>query len=78
MRGDDSPLGPLSALDTVGLDLVNMVLQTMNAAGVPGFNYQAISAFLKPCLDQGKLGVKTGKGFYEYPNPAFRRADFLK
>ncbi len=78
MRGDDSPLGPLSALDAVGLDLVNMVLQTMNAAGVPGFNYQAISAFLKPYLDQGKLGVKTGKGFYEYPNPAFRRADFLK
>ena len=26
---------------------------------------------------QGKIGISSGEGFYEYPNPAFNREDFL-
>lgn len=78
MRGDDAPFGPLCALDAVGLDLVNMILMKMKITGVPGFDYDAMSSFLNRYLEKGELGVKTGKGFYEYPDPAFRRADFLK
>ena len=29
-------------------------------------------------IDRQELGVKTGKGFYTYPNPEYQRADFLK
>jgi 3-hydroxybutyryl-CoA dehydrogenase len=29
-------------------------------------------------IARGELGVKSGKGFYTYPNPAFLQADFLK
>ena len=29
-------------------------------------------------LDQDKLGVKTGEGYYQYPNPAFEGEDFLE
>jgi hypothetical protein len=32
---------------------------------------------LKAMIDRGNLGVKTGKGFYSYPDPEFRRPDFL-
>jgi 3-hydroxybutyryl-CoA dehydrogenase len=78
MRGDDAPLGPLSALDSVGIDLVMMILQNMKAAGVPGFQYEAMMDFLQPYIDRGDLGMKTGKGFYEYPNPEFKGPDFLK
>jgi len=78
MRGDDAPFGPLGALDAVGLDLVIMILAKMRAAGVPGFDYEEMSSFLKAYIERGELGVKTGKGFYSYPNPAFRRDGFLK
>ncbi|WP_245548845.1 hypothetical protein [Nocardia exalbida] len=28
-------------------------------------------------LDKGLLGVQTGKGYYEYPDPAYQRSGFL-
>lgn len=34
-------------------------------------------AFLKSYIDRGDTGVKTGKGFYTYPNPAFSANGFL-
>jgi 3-hydroxybutyryl-CoA dehydrogenase len=32
----------------------------------------------KEMVDRKELGVKTGKGFYTYPNPEFAKPDFLK
>jgi 3-hydroxybutyryl-CoA dehydrogenase len=29
-------------------------------------------------IDRGELGVKSGKGFYTYPNPAFLSPGFFK
>lgn len=29
-------------------------------------------------IDLGHLGMPTGKGFYNYPNPAYESATFLK
>ncbi|MBW2637122.1 MAG: 3-hydroxyacyl-CoA dehydrogenase, partial [Deltaproteobacteria bacterium] len=34
--------------------------------------------FIKEYVDNGILGAKTGKGFYEYPDAAYRRPDFLE
>jgi 3-hydroxybutyryl-CoA dehydrogenase len=33
---------------------------------------------LKDKIDRKELGVKTGKGFYTYPNPEFGHPEFLK
>ena len=29
-------------------------------------------------IERGELGVKTGKGFYTYPNPAWQDPEWLK
>ena len=38
----------------------------------------ANAAYIKEVfLDKGHLGVQTGRGYYEYPDPAYQRSDFL-
>ena len=33
---------------------------------------------LKAMIDRGELGMKSGKGFYDWKNPEFAKPDFLK
>jgi 3-hydroxybutyryl-CoA dehydrogenase len=67
------PSGPFGIMDTIGLDTVYHVTANMAAPG-----HEATLAFLKPYVDAGHLGVKSGKGFYTYPKPAYRDPNFLK
>jgi len=66
------PSGPFGIMDTIGLDTVYHVTKNMAAPG-----HEATLAFLQPYIDAGHLGVKTRKGFYEYPNPAYKDEQFL-
>ena len=70
------PLGPFSMMDGIGLDVVLQVHR---------FYYEEYKdPFYKPpeelekMVERGELGMKTGKGFYSYPGPAFSKADFLR
>jgi len=38
---------------------------------------QMMIDLLQPYMDRGELGMKTGKGFYAYPNPSYGRRGFL-
>jgi 3-hydroxybutyryl-CoA dehydrogenase len=71
-----TPIGPFGIMDFVGLKTVWDITQYW--ATVTGdIQLQANANFLKPFVDKEQLGVKTGKGFYSYPDPAYARPDFL-
>ena len=72
-----SPVGPFAILDQVGLatahDINQYWAQALNDAEL-----QQNADFLKTYVDQGKLGVNTGQGFYTYPNPRFQQPGFVE
>ena len=61
--GANHPMGPIELADLVGLDTVLSVMKILN---------EAFGARYHPCplltkyVEGGHLGVKTGRGFYEY------------
>ncbi len=66
------PMGPFGILDSIGLDTAWHVTHKM-----PDRASIAFAALLKTYIDQGKLGEKTGEGFYTYPHPAYREEKFI-
>ncbi|MBI5118930.1 3-hydroxyacyl-CoA dehydrogenase [Candidatus Poribacteria bacterium] len=69
--------GPFGAIDRVGLDVASDIGNGLAAKGFPG-HWAELREFLQPYIDRGHLGVKTGQGFYSYPDPAYMQPDFLK
>ena len=39
---------------------------------------RANAAFLKAYVDRGDVGVKSGRGFYTYPDPAYAQPGFIR
>lgn len=67
--------GPFGLMDAVGLDVVHGIeMVYYNESKDPK---DRPPAPLKAMVDRNELGVKTGRGFYTYPHPEFRRPDFL-
>jgi 3-hydroxyacyl-CoA dehydrogenase len=70
-------MGPMGLIDMVGM---NTAYNVMAHWGRENGDAQTLANadYLKTnFLDKGLLGRQTGKGYYEYPGPAFERADFL-
>jgi len=68
--------GPFALMDQVGLDVVyGIELIYYNESKDPK-DYPP--AALKEMIERNELGVKTGKGFYSYPDPEYKDLDFLK
>lgn len=69
-------VGPFGIMDSIGLDtswkVTDYWAQKRNDPQA-----KANAAFLKAYIDKGHLGIKTGQGFYTYPNPAFGKPDFM-
>ena len=66
-------IGPFGMMDAVGLDTVWHVGQ-----GIELPNKDVFLTFLKSnYIDKGKLGIKSGAGFYQYPKPEFKETSFM-
>ncbi len=68
--------GPFGLMDTVGLDTVaNIEMVYYDKSKAP---QDKPPEKLLEKIKKGELGVKSGKGFYSYPNPEYLDPDFLK
>lgn len=78
MKTLGADLGPMAMADMVGLTTAYNVTSTY--AELTGEQaWIDRSDFIREhFIDQNKLGISTGEGFYKYPNPAYQDADFLK
>ncbi|MFZ5569228.1 MAG: 3-hydroxyacyl-CoA dehydrogenase [Thermodesulfobacteriota bacterium] len=70
-------VGPFGIMDSIGLDTVWKVTDYW-AKILKEPQALANAAFIKQYVDRGEVGVKSGKGFYSYPNPAFGRPGFIQ
>jgi 3-hydroxybutyryl-CoA dehydrogenase len=67
------PAGPFGIIDNIGLDTAWHVVKEREDAPSKAF-----AKLLEEYIEAGKLGEKSGEGFYKYPKPAYRDAEFLK
>jgi len=71
----DSKEGPFGIMDKVGLDVVyDIEMVYFNDSKDPR-DYPPEALLDK--IKKGELGIKTGKGFYSYPNPEYLGPDFF-
>ncbi|MEK7234442.1 MAG: 3-hydroxyacyl-CoA dehydrogenase NAD-binding domain-containing protein [Elusimicrobiota bacterium] len=59
------PMGPIALADYIGLDVCLAIMEVLDK-GFGGVKYKP-SELLRRMVADGKLGVKSGSGFYEYP-----------
>ena len=70
------PRGPFGRMDEIGLDVIHHIevqyyLESRDESDKP-------PEFLDRLIAQGRLGVKSGQGFYTYPNPEYKRPGWLR
>ena len=62
--GCNHPMGPLALGDLIGLDVCLAIMNTLYTEF--GDSKYRPSILLKKMVRAGKLGMKTGAGFYDY------------
>ena len=72
MGNFNMPVGPFGMLDQIGLDTAWHVAKNTGTGRSKEF-----ADLLQTYIDSGKLGIKTGEGFYKYPNPEYQNPDFV-
>lgn len=68
--------GPFGMMDIIGLDVVRDIEMVYYRES--GDASDAPPRILLDKIEREELGVKTGKGFYSYPDPAFRDRGWLE
>jgi 3-hydroxybutyryl-CoA dehydrogenase len=68
-------LAPFGTMDMVGLDVVADIESSYQAVTLDPTDKP--SPTLYRMISEGKLGEKSGEGFYKHPNPAYAQPDFL-
>jgi 3-hydroxybutyryl-CoA dehydrogenase len=68
-------MGPCALMDHIGLDVVRDIELIYYSAS--GDERDRPPGMLDRLIAAGKLGTKSGEGFYRYPNPSYEQPSFL-
>jgi 3-hydroxybutyryl-CoA dehydrogenase len=71
------PIGPFGIMDLVGLDTV-WGITDLWARTLGDAQLRMNADFVKAFVDRGDLGVKSGRGFYTYPDPSYQQPGFVE
>ncbi len=77
MHFRNAPMGPFGMVDLFGIKLIHDSWSYRDAEPQSASNRSRILGELKPYMDANALGMKSGAGFYRYPEPAYQGRDFL-
>ena len=70
-----TPFGPFGLMDIIGLDVVRDIEEQYYLDS--GEKRDKPPKILDEMILHGKLGVKSGQGFYAYPDPAYKEQAWL-
>ena len=65
------PLGPFGMMDQIGLDVIEQVLANsryLDLGDTPTASVESLLELVREQTRNGRLGIKTHKGFYDYPD----------
>ncbi len=75
MQSQGVAIGPVGLMDLFGLDVI------FDSWRRPNHRNQhlrpRILEFLTPLIEGNRLGIKSGRGFYSYPDPAYAQPGFV-
>ncbi|WP_368668058.1 3-hydroxyacyl-CoA dehydrogenase [Aquimarina sp. RZ0] len=77
IKASGSPMGPFGICDVVGITTICNINKILADTG-DELSKMIVKELQENFISKGKLGIPTGKGFYNYPNPAYEQEDFLK
>lgn len=75
MQSQDASIGPFGLMDLFGLNIIHDGWSEPKPENLP--LQEKVLSFLSPYIERGELGVKTGKGFYSYPEPQYQQENFV-
>jgi len=76
MASRRSATGPFGMMDFFGLNVIHDSWRHKPESPETQALKASVVGFLQPYIDANRLGVKTGRGFYNYPNPQFQQENF--
>lgn len=78
MKATGAPAGPCAILDIVGITTAYNINKMAAEKTQDSEKLKVVKYLEENFIDKNKLGVSTGEGFYQYPNPKYKSLDFLK
>jgi enoyl-CoA hydratase/3-hydroxyacyl-CoA dehydrogenase len=77
MKHRRAKLGPFGLMDIFGLNVVYDGWQHREPDPREDVLIPKVNTLLESYLNRDEYGLKSGKGFYSYPNPEFEQSDFV-
>lgn len=77
IRSRGAPMGPFGMMDLFGLNVVVDSWQQPKPNPELKKIKDKVIGFISPYIERDELGMKSGKGFYHYPEPSYEESIFL-